>query len=635
VAGFIVGNLSCPAGATLTAEMQGVAANGGPDGHTLASGSVITFPGAGFGQIRLTTQPMFAADQAFTVVYSADQACAVNPSAGDVYVGEGYLFNGAWQRLKDSADGRFDIPLQELVIPVSGFGFTNTFRGGHTATVLANGPAASNGKVLIAGGGDSSAELYDPATNTFTATGNMNAQRQRHTATLLNDGTVLITGGYNFTGAGGSTVYLTSAELYHPDSGTFELLAAPMSAARSSHTATKLADGRVLITGGFNATTTLQTAEVYQFGSKTFTSTSDMVGSRQAHTATLLNDGRVLVAGGYGSYNTFLQSAETYDPVLNTFTTIAHGLVAFRARHTATLLPNGQVLLAGGTGSPSAELFNGSTFISVGALLTPRVDHTALLLDDGSVLLAGGLDDVTAGCCQMLPPQASLERYVPGIGFVGAGSMTASRYVHTASTVPVSHKILFVGTYGWSFSGGRSAELYTPATSIGLANPIPPDGSNGVPYAGFTLTGTGGSGGPYTIVQQSGSLPDGLLYNATSHIVSGTPTRPGVFTTAFSLGGAPGQAGTQTVTFYVDRASITTVFVPNGTVGTAYNAPLAATGLSPFTWSLWNGALPPGLNLSGAAIAGTPTATGFYSFTIRALDAVGQATYRALSINVP
>ena len=186
-----------------------------------------------------------------------------------------------------------------------------------------------------------------------------------------------------------------------------------------------------------------------------------------------------------------------------------------------------------------------------------------------------------------------------------------------------------------SFSGGRSAEVYTPATSVGLANPIPPNGSSGVPYAGFTLTGTGGSGGPFTIVQQSGSLPDGLLYNATSHTVSGTPTRPGVFTTAFSLGGAPGQTSTQNVTFRIDRASITTTFVPNGTVGTAYNAPLAATGLSPFTWSLWNGALPPGLNVSGSAIAGTPTATGFYSFTIRALDAVGQATYRALSINIP
>ena len=142
------------------------------------------------------------------------------------------MLNSTWQRLSDTADGRFDIPFQELVVPASGLALTANFRGGHTATVLANGPAATNGKVLIAGGGDQSAELYDPATNTFTATGNMSTPRQRHTATLLNDGTVLITGGYNFSGAGGSTVYLTSAELYHPNSGTFELLTAPMSAAR-------------------------------------------------------------------------------------------------------------------------------------------------------------------------------------------------------------------------------------------------------------------------------------------------------------------------------------------------------------------------------------------------------------------
>jgi hypothetical protein len=394
----------------------------------------------------------------------------------------------------------------------------------------------------------------------------------------------------------------------------------------------------VLITGGLNATTTLQTAEVYQFGSKTFTSTGNMVGSRQAHTATLLNDGRVLVAGGYGSYANS-QSAETYDPALNTFTATAHPLLSFRSRHTATLLPSGQVLLAGGTGSQSAELFDAATgaFTSAGALVTPRVDHTASLLDDGSVLLAGGLDDVTAGCCQLLPPQASLERYLPGSGFIGAGSMTASRYVHTATTITVSgvHKILFVGTYGWSFSGGRSAEVYTPATSVGLANPIPPDGSNGAGYAGYTLAGTGGAGGPYVIAQVSGSLPDGLSYNSISHTVTGTPTRSGIFSAAFTVADTAGHGGTQNVTFRIDRANITTTFLPNGTLGAPYNAPLTATGLSPFTWSVWNGVLPPGLNLSGSAVSGTPTAAGFYAFTIRALDAAGQAAYRNLSINIP
>jgi hypothetical protein len=270
-------------------------------------------------------------------------------------------------------------------------------------------------------------------------------------------------------------------------------------------------------------------------------------------------------------------------------------------------------------------------------MVSPRVDHTATLLDDGSVLLAGGLDELAAGCCQLLPPQAGLERYVPGIGFVGAGAMTASRYVHTASTVTVAgvHAVLFVDSYGWSFSGSRSGELYTPTTSIGLANPVPPDGKNGVGYPGVTLAGIGGAGGSYTIAQVSGSLPDGLAYNATSHAISGTPTRSGVFSAAFTIGLGPGQSATQSVTFHIDRLTVATTFLNNGTLGSPYNATLPAVGLAPFTWSVWSGSLPPGLSITGSAIAGTPTASGFYSFTIRALDAVGQAAYRNLSISIP
>ena len=75
-----------------------------------------------------------------------------------------------------------------------------------TATLLLNG------KALITGGGNAVAELYDPATGTFTATGSMVADRMWHTATLLPDGTVLIAGGYP-----GSA----STEIYNPATGSF------------------------------------------------------------------------------------------------------------------------------------------------------------------------------------------------------------------------------------------------------------------------------------------------------------------------------------------------------------------------------------------------------------------------------
>jgi len=128
----------------------------------------------------------------------------------------------------------------------------------HTATLLCDlsSGSCSNNKVLIAGGADNTAELFDPASKTFSMTGSMATARLGHTATLRNDGMVLLAGPDQ------------SAELYDPTSGTFSVTGT-MTIARQSHTATKLGDGTVLLTGGasVNADSTvvaLSTAELYR-----------------------------------------------------------------------------------------------------------------------------------------------------------------------------------------------------------------------------------------------------------------------------------------------------------------------------------------------------------------------------------
>jgi Bacterial Ig-like domain (group 2)/Galactose oxidase, central domain len=271
---------------------------------------------------------------------------------------------------------------------------------GHSSTLL------SNGTVLLAAGfinsiwdyggssADNGAGLYDPATGVFSTTGSLTANRGDHTATLLVTGKVLFAGGSSVdpTGPG-----LASAELYDPASGTFTLTGS-MTDARYMHTATLLNNGKVLITGGAVSDTSapLASAELYDPSTGVFTPTGSMAAGREQHTATLLSDGRVLIVGGAtsggGSGLQPTATAEIYDPSTGSFSATGSMLVA-RNYHTATLLPAGTVLVAGGGADNStAEVFNPATgtFSVTGGMEVGRSGHTATLLPNGSVLMAGG-----------------------------------------------------------------------------------------------------------------------------------------------------------------------------------------------------------------------------------------------------
>ena len=291
-------------------------------------------------------------------------------------------------------------------------------RQGHCASLL------PDGRVLIAGGGDANAnlfraaEVFDPVTQSFGTTGNLNQTRTGATATLLRNGNVPITGGQDSEGT-----LLSSSELYDPSTGTFTPTA-NMYSPRAQHTATLLPNGKVLLVGSIRET---RSAELFDPASGLFSTTGSLIQSRARHTATLLPNGNVLVlggtttmvpdGGGAAAAPVSLDSAEVYDPAKVGFHNAGKLLIA-RDSHSATLLANGTVLVAGGyrhgfdgDAHPewhtiaAAELIDPATSVSIEAasLERDRAEYEATNLNNGQILITGGVAGYQELCCRPKP----------------------------------------------------------------------------------------------------------------------------------------------------------------------------------------------------------------------------------------
>jgi hypothetical protein len=319
------------------------------------------------------------------------------------------------------------------------------------------------------------------ATGTLKPVGPMLAARESHTATLLPDGKVLIAGG------GDRNAVLASAELFDPATGGFSLTGS-MTTPRGAHEATLLPNGKVLITGGMDGRhNLLASAEIYDPVTRRFTPTGGMRIAREAHRATLLPNGKVLVTGGLSPEWPRQKLAEIYDPATGAFSPVGE-MTTPRADHTATLLANGQVLLgAGSTGrsineavTDSAELFDPATnrFIATGNLAAPRHKHAAVRLRDGKVLVIGGADSRLRGFYN------SAELYDPATGkFSPTGAMSVARYkIREAAALLVDGRVLIAG-------GGTRLEIYDPAT--GVFSLLPDRVTTALRYSTTTLLGAG------------------------------------------------------------------------------------------------------------------------------------------------
>ena len=307
------------------------------------------------------------------------------------------------------------------------------------------GVALADGRVLFAGGWNGSqpfsgnilgsAELYNPATQTFSATGSMLVPRYGATGILLADGRVLVAGGQT---TGGS---VKTTEVFDPASGTFsagptllvietrprlgllptgEVLVAGngtskmeilnvstntasgpwnLSEAHQNGGAAMLQDGRMLIVGGgMGGGVYSLHAEIFDPITKLSTLVGNLSVARQLMSLVVLQNGKVLVMGGSSS-DAYFNTVELFDPATGSFTTQASMSIP-RSQMQAVLLPNGKVLVAaGGTfqtpfSTTSSEIFDPATgiFTPTASAITPRSYGFLLPLKDGSSLCFGGYD---------------------------------------------------------------------------------------------------------------------------------------------------------------------------------------------------------------------------------------------------
>jgi WD40 repeat protein len=383
---------------------------------------------------------------------------------------------------------------------------------GSMHTARSSYPSATlllNGQVLVAGGFDvsgntlASAELYDPSTGLWTATGSMTSPRGRFAATLLADGRVLAVGG---------DPNKASAEIYDP--GTGEWTATPnLHYEHAWPLVTTLSVGPLagvaLVASGFSGgEVPIPYAELYSPGRGTWTLTGSMHVARYNLFGTNLPDGSVLASGeGFCCPYASVNSAEIFNTQNQTWMLTADKTT--RANGPLAMMPGGRVLEAGGYSGvqgtwvsvADAELYDSviGVWFPTANMSTPRDGtHSLTAMPNGQALVAGG-NSGGWGVCSML---SSSELYDPTSGqWLHTGSLSAARNGHQATLLP-SGQVLVAGGGDCVGHVWSSAELYTPTTASLLISP-----DRGAPATNLTMTGSGFAANEAVDIYQRGYSP--------------------------------------------------------------------------------------------------------------------------------
>ena len=460
-------------------------------------------------------------------------------------------------------DGVSILSSAEIYHPASGTwtptGFMTVARYGHSATLLADC------RVLVAGGngGIASAELYDPTSGTWSPTGSLSTGRAVPTAVRLNTGEVLVAAGA--VPGSGDTFGTASAELYNPALGTWSTTGSLVNCggeqgARYNHVGVLLSDGRVLIAGGMPRGVTFSnfaSAQIYDRASGTWSCTGSMaIGRRHGFTLTLLPSGKVLVAGGTTNWTgPATNKAELYDPTTGSWTPTTP-MPTTQTDHSATLLLDGTVLVAGGRDVGPGTVLNTALIYdpvaqtwspTAGTMAGPRYGHLAVRLLDGRVLIVGGSDGVVVlSTAELFGPPGVPCTIVTNLNDSGPGSLRAAITCANSNAGPDTITFAVAGTINVI---GPSMTLSDPTGGTRI------DGATAPGYAGAPVVALRGPG--------TGSFVRGLLITSAGNEVRALQI--GSFSWAIEISG-PSASGNVIVGNYLGTDGTVAVDALNGVV---------------------------------------------------------------------
>jgi PKD repeat protein len=495
---------------------------------------------------------------------------------------------------------------------------TGSLSVGRTDPMAAKLP---DGRVLVAGGNSTSgpstasAEIYDPATGSFTLASPLVVARNQSGVATLADGRILIVGGVRQTTSGGE--FLGSAEIYDPLSANWSMTAGSLTGSTSTTypTTITLPDGRVLIIDGTNS-------QVFDPASGVFSQAIALSTRRSRAGAALLPDGRVLLAGGQDA-NLVLASADIWNPATGT-SSATGAMVTPRTSATATPLADGRILVVGGYNNAgkqaSAELFDPATqtFSPAGNLATARSGHLAVALADGDVLVAGGYTNSSV--------TSSLERYDAATGiWSDAGALNAARSRMFTATRLDNGNVLFAG----GPNALATAEIYV----AGDGN-LPPVANYSHTVSNLTVTFTDASNdADGTIAARLWNFGDGTTSTAASPVK--TYASAGTYSVALSVTDNSGATNTVTKSISVGPPanippSANFSFMTNGL--TAFFTDSSSDSDGSIVSRLWNFA--DGTTSTATSPSKTYAAPGTYNVTLTVTDNAGATHAKALLVTV-